>query len=54
MNNAEGAATTGDDRFGVAIRKGTLPPHWRTIILTKLLPRILVRYDRATVREVCQ
>ena len=46
--NAEGAANRGDDRFGVVIRERTGSLRRRTFHLTEILPRIHIRFDRAT------
>ena len=48
VESAGGADDTGDDRFRVAIREGTGPPRRRTFLLTEIVPRIHLRYDRVT------
>ena len=54
VESAEGAASRGDDRFGVAIRGGTGPPRRRTFLLAEIVPRIHLRYDRSTDRGTHQ
>ena len=54
VENAEGAASKGDDQFGVAIRGGTGPPRRRTFLLAEIVPRIHLRYDRSTDRGTHQ
>ena len=54
VENAEGAASKGDDQFGVAIRGGTGPPRRRTFLLAEIMPRIHLRYDRSTDRGTHQ
>ena len=54
VESAEGAADRGDDRFGVGIRGGTGPPRRRAFVLTEIVPRIHMRYDRATDRGAHQ
>lgn len=51
-----GAASRGDDRFGVTIGGGTGPPRRRTFLLTysKTLPRIHLWYDRTSDRGIYQ
>ena len=54
VESAEGAASRGDDRFGVAIRGRTGPPRRRTFLLAEIVPRIHLRYDRSTDRGTHQ
>lgn len=48
MENAEGSASMEDDRFEVANRGQIGPSRRRTLLLKKILPRIHLRYNRAT------
>ena len=54
VENAEGAADRGNDWLGVANRGGTGPPRRRAFLLTEILPRIHMKYDRATDRGAYQ
>ena len=48
VESVAGADGRGDDRFGIAIRDGTLVPRRRTFRLTAIVPTIHMRYDRTT------
>ena len=54
VESAERVADRGDDRFGVAMRGGTGPPRRRAFLLTAIVPRIHMRYDRAIGRGARQ
>ena len=43
VESTEGAASRGDDRFGVAIRGGTGSPRRRTFLLAEIVPKIHLR-----------
>ena len=54
VQSAEGGADRGDPPFGVAIRGRTGPPRRRAFLFIDIMPRIHMRYDRATDRGAHQ
>ena len=50
VQSAEGAADRRDYRFGVANRGETGLPRRRAFLLTEIVPRLHLKYDRATNR----